>query len=232
MNNEIVRWGGNTDDKRDFLRLIKSVRKNAFKSQTVKSSFRDRGIWPWDGSIVCDTIDPHWEDEPVLQIYGTPSPPREFPSSATNSPPDTDQRFSRLEDKLGTILEDSEPDLAKVQKYLKRAIRGGKLALQNASLAQKTITKMQSHKNPNQKTKRWVKGKTKSPLSSIAGNMLVQHRRKAENKHDIKLIRSDARQRDYWHRAQLALQEKTIAERNTEDVTEDQAEFSFTDRDR
>jgi hypothetical protein len=46
-DNEIVRWGGDVDDKRHFLRMIKQVRKDAFKSQTIKSSFRDTGIWPW-----------------------------------------------------------------------------------------------------------------------------------------------------------------------------------------
>ncbi|KAJ5335792.1 uncharacterized protein N7506_005728 [Penicillium brevicompactum] len=43
-NNEIVRWGGDVSDKRHFLQLIKSVRKDAFKAKTIKSSFRDTGI--------------------------------------------------------------------------------------------------------------------------------------------------------------------------------------------
>jgi hypothetical protein len=70
-NNEIVRWGGgDVSDKRHFLQLIKSVRKDAFKSQTIKSSFRNTGIWPSNSHIVCDQIDPGWEDEPVLDMYG------------------------------------------------------------------------------------------------------------------------------------------------------------------
>ncbi|KAJ5835639.1 hypothetical protein N7447_001665 [Penicillium robsamsonii] len=45
-NNEIVRWGGDVDDKRHFLQMIKTVRKDTFKARTVKSSFYDTGIWP------------------------------------------------------------------------------------------------------------------------------------------------------------------------------------------
>lgn len=155
-NNEIVRWGGDVGDKRHFLRLIKSVRKDALKAKTIKASFRDTGIWPVDSHIVCDRIDPGWEDEPVLEMYSTPSPDREFPSSATNSPPNSDQRFSKIENKLQKIFEDDKPDLLKVQKHINRAIQGGKQALQDLALAKSTIKKMQSHKIPVKKSKRFI----------------------------------------------------------------------------
>ncbi|KAJ5858343.1 hypothetical protein N7534_003620 [Penicillium rubens] len=172
-NNEIVRWGGDVDDKRHFLRLIKTVRKDTFKSRTIKSSFYDTGIWPWNPHIVCDQIDPGWEDEPVLEIYGhTPSPEAEILSSVTNSPPNSDQRFSKIENKLQTIFENDEPDLPKVQKHINRAIHGGKQAIQDLALAKQTIKKMQSHKIPVKRSKRIIKGASKShyrQLQAIRG---------------------------------------------------------------
>lgn len=100
-NNKIVRQGGDVNNKRHFLRLIKTVRKDTFKSRTIKSSFYNTGIWPQNPHIVCDQIDPSWEDELVLEIYShTPSPEAEIPSSVTNSPPNSDQRFSKIENKL------------------------------------------------------------------------------------------------------------------------------------
>jgi hypothetical protein len=139
-------------------------------------------MWLWDLHIVCDQIDPGWEDELSLEIYGyTPSPDREFPSSATNSPPNSDQRFSKIEDKLAPIFEDpknKEIDLLKVQKPLKRAIQGGRQALQDLPLAKSTIKRMQSHKIP-------VK---KSPLSLIAGNSRVQQRLTKESRITSQLL--------------------------------------------
>ncbi|KAJ5865434.1 uncharacterized protein N7529_007350 [Penicillium soppii] len=211
-NNEIVRWGGDVDDKRHFLQIIKTVRKDTFKSQTIKSSFKDTGLWPYDLHIVCDQIDPGWEDEPVLEIYGhTPSPNREFPSSATNSPPNSDQRFSKVEDKIQTIFEDDELDLPKLQKHINRAIHGGNQAVQDLALAKQTIKRMQSQNIPIKKTKRIVKGASKSPLSSIAGNSKVHQRCTKESKLDIWREAGNARIRDYWHRANQALKEKEEA---------------------
>jgi hypothetical protein len=110
--------------------MIKTVRKDTFKSQTIKSAFADTSIWPWDPKIVPDQIDPGWEDKPILEIYGhTPSPDAEIPSSQTNLPPNTPYRWSKIEDKVETIFKNDQPDLSKIQKYVKRAIRGGKQAL-------------------------------------------------------------------------------------------------------
>jgi DNA-binding transcriptional MerR regulator len=231
-NNEIVRWGGDVDDKRHFLQIIKTVRKDTFKSQTIKSSFKDTGLWPYDLHIVCDQIDPGWEDEPVLEIYGhTPSPNREFPSSATNSPPNSDQRFSKVEDKIQTIFEDDELDLPKLQKHINRAIHGGKQAVQDLALAKQTIKRMQSHKIPIKKTKRIVKGASKSPLSSIAGNSKVHQRCTKESKLDIRREAGNARIRDYWHRANQALKEKEEASGGRDYLEANSELFKYIDPD-
>lgn len=53
----------------------------------------------------------------MIEIYGyTPSPDLgiEIPSLVTNSPPNSDQRFLKIENKLQTIFENDELDLPKV----------------------------------------------------------------------------------------------------------------------
>ncbi|CAG8293704.1 unnamed protein product [Penicillium salamii] len=115
----------------------------------------------------------------------------ELPSSRTNLPLDTYQRFSKIEDKLKTLFEDKELDLLKVQKHVNRAISGGKQALQELTLANSTIKKMQKHKNPTPKSRRIIKGTSKSPLSSIQGNSKIRRRYTDESRVDIRFdIRS------------------------------------------
>lgn len=212
--------------------MIKTVRKDTFKSRTIKSSFYDTGIWPWNPHIVCDQIDPGWEDEPVIEIYGhTPSPEVEIPSSITNSPPNSDQRFSKIENKLQTIFENDEPDLPKVQKHIKRAIQGGKQAIQDLALAKQTIKKMQSHKIPIKKSKRIIKGASKSPLSSIAGNSRVHRRCTKESRLDIRHENGNARIRDYWLRANQALKEKEEALGGRDYLDAENELFQFIDPD-
>jgi hypothetical protein len=190
-----------------------------------------------DSHIVCDHIDPSWEDEPVLDMYGhtrTPSPDGEFPSSATNSPPNSDQRFSKIENKLALIFEDAEnidSHLRTIQKHTQCAIEGGKQAIQDLALARSTIRKMQSHKIPIKKSKRIIKGASKSPLSSIAGNSRVVRRCTKESMMDIQKESGDARIRDYWHRANQALKEKEEAQGGRDYIDVNDPLFKFVDID-
>lgn len=161
-NNEIVRWDGDVDDKRHFFRLIKTVRKDTFKSSAIKSAFKATGLHPFDAKIVCDAIDPHWEDERILKTYGHSDDSDDIPSSKTNSAPNTPHRFTKIETQLDPIFEDDKPDLPKIKKHLRRAVSGGRQALEDLHLAQKTIKKMQKHKIPGKKSRRFVKGAAKS----------------------------------------------------------------------
>lgn len=168
----------------------------------------------------------------MIEIYGhTPSPEAEIPSSVTNSPPNSDQRFSEIENKLQTIFESDEPDLPKVQKHISRAVHGGKQAIQDLALARQTIRKMQSHKIPIKKTKRIVKGASKSPLSSIAGNSRVQRRYTKETKKELRDESANARIRDYWRRANEALKEKEEAVGGTDYIGNDDYLIRFVNTD-
>ncbi|CAG8083025.1 unnamed protein product [Penicillium nalgiovense] len=90
---------------------------------------------------------------------------------------------------------------------------------------------MQSHKIPIKKSKRMVKGATKSPLSSIAGNSKVYRRCTKESKLDIRHEAGNARIRDYWHRANQALKEKEEASGDRDYLDVNSELFRYVDPD-
>jgi hypothetical protein len=90
---------------------------------------------------------------------------------------------------------------------------------------------MQSHKIPIKKTKRIVKGASKSPLSSIAGNSKVHQRCTKESKLDIRRKAGNARIRDYWHRANQALKEKEEASGGRDYLEANSELFKYIDPD-
>jgi hypothetical protein len=92
------------------------------------------------------------------------------------------------------LLDNPNPDLEKIRKHIRRAIDTGKSSIQNAELAEMSLTRALSHKTPGKKliSKRQVKGATKSPLSSISGNALVQRRSEKEKESKLRTWRKDA----------------------------------------
>jgi hypothetical protein len=193
-NTEVMAWGG-SNEKRDFFREIDAVRHRALRSKTIQTSFKSTGIWPLDPKQVLDNLG-QYSDEETLRMYDepSPSPAREFPSSATNSPPNSYSRIAKLEKAVFPLLDDTSPDLRKIRKHIRRAIDAGKSSLYNAELAEMSLTRALSHKTPGKKpkSKRWVKGATKSPLSSISGNKLVQRRCEKEDESKLRAWRKDA----------------------------------------
>jgi hypothetical protein len=57
-----------------------------------------------------------------------------------------------------------------------------------------SLARALSHKTPGKKSKskRWVKGATKNPLSSISGNSIVQRRCEKEDESKLRAWRKDA----------------------------------------
>jgi len=155
----------------------------------------------------------------------------EIPSSRTNSPPDTHFRYSKIEDKLETLFEDEELDLPKVQKHINRTISSGKQALQDLTLANSTIKKIQNHKSPTPKSRRIIKGASKSPLSSIQGNSKIRRRCTDESRVDIRFDMRTARVSDYWRRANQALKEKEEVLGGKDYIDTDSELFSIVNRD-
>ena len=110
-------------------------------------------------------------------------------------------------------------------------IQGGKQVIQDLALVKQMIKRMQSHKIPIKKSKRIIKGASKSPLSSIAGNSKVQRRCTKESRLDIRHEDGNARIRDYWLRANQALKEKEEASGGRDHLDTDNGLFKFIDPD-
>lgn len=96
-----------------------------------------------------------------------------------------------------SLLEDKELDLPKIQKHIKRAIKGGKQAITDLNLTNQTIKKLQKHRIPTPKSRRIIKGASKSPLSSISSNSKIHRRSLKESRVDVRFEDTQARRRDY-----------------------------------
>jgi hypothetical protein len=122
------------------------------KSKTIQTSFKSTGIWPLDPKQVLNKLEQH-SDRETLRMYDEPlpSPTRDFPSSATNSPPNSYVRIAKLEKAVLPLLDNLSPDLRKIRKHVRRAIDAGKSSLYNAELAEISLTRALSHKTPRKK---------------------------------------------------------------------------------
>jgi hypothetical protein len=93
----------------------------------------------------------HYSDEETLRIYDKPLPTHEFLSLTTNSPPNSYARIEKLEKTVFPLLNNPNPDLYKIRKYLRRAIDARKSYLYNTELAKISLTRALSHKTPRKK---------------------------------------------------------------------------------
>jgi hypothetical protein len=117
-----------------------------------------------------------------------------IPKFSTNYPPNSYSCLKKLKNTGFPLLDNPNPDLRKIRKHIRRAIDARKSSLYNAELAEMSLTRALSHKTPGKKpvSKRWVKGATKSPLSLISGNRLVQRRFEKEDESKLRAWRKDA----------------------------------------
>lgn len=121
MNNEVVTWGGSASKKRDSFRVIEGVREQALTQRTIRTSLKFRSIYPLDPEVVLT---------PLRQRDLEGSPPPDFSSSVTNSPPDTIERVEKLNTKLINDLERIEHLKKSVNRHIQRSIDANTLLSQ------------------------------------------------------------------------------------------------------
>ncbi|CAG8123274.1 unnamed protein product [Penicillium salamii] len=90
---------------------------------------------------------------------------------------------------------------------------------------------MQKHKNPVPKSRRIIKGASKSPLSTIQGNAKLRRRCTDESRQDIRFDLRNARISDYWRRANQALREKEEAAGGKDFIDIDDDLFHMVNKD-
>jgi hypothetical protein len=143
--------------------MIGDVRKSAFNKRIIRESFKERGIYPVNGSKVVDNLT-NLLDIPDLIMPGlgscrsTPSPPPTnlASSSVENTPPKSIEALEKNQAKISKYTASLSP---KLQRDLKKVFEHHRIAQENLSMANDTIRRIRAAQAPLQrpKSKRQVK---------------------------------------------------------------------------
>ena len=159
INNDLSYWAGEPVGKSEFLRVIGPVREKAFNQRIIRGAFKDRGIWPVDGSKIIDNL-AAWEEIPDIYApnLSIPSPP---PTAASSSsvdilPPKSIQDLEKNQAKLSKHADLLTP---KLQRNLQRIFEHNRIATEHLTMANETINRIRAAQAPLQRqhTKRHVK---------------------------------------------------------------------------
>lgn len=209
-NNEAIMWGGSASKKRDFFRLIHDIRVQTFTQRTIRSSFESRGIYPLNPEVILaplrqKTLDLEAE-EGVLQMFNTPSPPPEFASSITNSPPDNIERVNKLNTKLLDDMKQLDAHSQRLKRHVKRSMDANTLLAQENALLQAELRKARvAQANANEpRNRRSILGSNHSVLSPICANRKIAKRQDSDFKKQQRIQAKHAKQLEAEAQAQKA----------------------------
>jgi hypothetical protein len=173
INNELAFWGGQPYGKSDFLAIIGPIRKKAFSQRIIRDSFRERGIYPVDGSKIVTDLNNQLEIPdlyaPDLRSWGshTPSPPPNLSSSSVeNSPPKSIEALQKNQAKITKHLEGLSN---KMQRNLLRLMAHQREIAEELSMTRDTIQRMSAAQTPvrGKYTKRQVKPLSQTGILTI-----------------------------------------------------------------
>jgi hypothetical protein len=164
FNNDLSFWAGEPVGKSEFLRIIGPIREKAFNQRIIRESFKDRGIWPVNGSEIVDNLANQLVIPdliaPDLRGYGssTPSPPPTALSSSSVdiTPP---KSIEALEKNQAKIIKHLNTLLPKTQRGLTKIFDHQRSKLAELQMTQETIARIRAAQEPLQRkyTKRQVK---------------------------------------------------------------------------
>ncbi|XP_077660626.1 transposase [Aspergillus fumigatus Af293] len=151
INNELSYWAGEPVGKSEFLRVIGPVREKAFNQRIIREAFKDRGIWPVDGSKIVDNLAIQaWEQIPDVYapdldacLRETPSPPPISSSSVDITPRRTIQALKKNQAKLSKHKDLLTP---KLQRNLERIFEYNQIAAEHLAIANETINRIRAAK--------------------------------------------------------------------------------------
>jgi hypothetical protein len=174
INNELSYWAGEPVGKSEFLRVIGPVREKAFNQRIIREAFKDRGIWPVNGSKIVDNLAAEAFERipdiyaPDLDMPSTPSTPSHPPSSSSIdiSPPKTIQALKRNQAKLSKHADILTP---KLQRNLERIFEHNRIAAEHLAMANDTISQIRAAQDPLRRsyTKRQVKPLSKTGILKV-----------------------------------------------------------------
>jgi hypothetical protein len=126
--------------------VIGPVREKAFNQRIIREAFKDRGIWPVNGSKIVDDLAAK-AFEQIPDIYApdldTPSTPSRPPSSSSIeiSPPKMIQALKRNQAKLSKHADLLTP---KLQRNLERIFEHNRIAAEHLAMANETISRIRA----------------------------------------------------------------------------------------
>jgi hypothetical protein len=192
-NNNLSYWAGEPVGKSEFLRVIGQVREKAFNQRIIREAFKDRGIWPVNGSKIVDNLTAKaelWEripdiyapdlDEYLNQAKTTPSTPPSRPPSSSSidiSPSKTIQALKKNQAKLSKHADLFTP---KLQRNLERIFHHNQIAVENLAIVNDTITQIRAAQAPlRRKITKWhVKPLSKTGILTVQdANRSIAERR-------------------------------------------------------
>jgi len=208
LNNSIVRYGGDPSDKRDFFRDIALTREQAFTPGTIRSGFRNCGIWPFNPKVVLKKLEAKQPQYPDLQVFGddtgwldsTTPPPISSPLDAPTTPRTVQRSTDKLKQRLATTETPIPGDLQRmVERLAERSRTASNLveALQR-DLAFATTIK-ERHNEP--KSKRQLSN-TGVLLSRDAKRSITDRRNREKAATDRRAARQAKKQAKQPHKTQ------------------------------
>lgn len=119
-NNEITQWGGDARDIAVFFTEITAIRANAMKPRTIRKTFADRGILPYNPALVIDSLVAEQTPEPELQIFDDNTPPPEQVSSIPTTPAKSVYDAQRTYNKMVNLFDQSPNIEVKIRTQMLR----------------------------------------------------------------------------------------------------------------
>ena len=163
QNNSISQWGGIPGRKADFLMDIVHVRNKTFNQRIIRNSFKERGIYPPDGSAIVQKLQDALPSipelsAPDLRAYGESTPqPNLSSSSVENTPPKSTQALEKNQKKLSKIFK-TETLTPKLQRGLQRAFYHHKRTAEELAMMSDTVGRIKEVQAPRRRriTKREI----------------------------------------------------------------------------
>lgn len=204
QNNEISQWGGVPAGKSDFLKDIVAVRMKTFNPRIIRNAFKERGIFPPDGSIQIEAIMRKIPKEPEifssnLPAYDktTPSPPPEITSSSIeNTPPKSAEKADKNHQKLLKLLDIYEKT-PKLIRHLEKSEYHTKRMIEEFSMASDTIDRIKDIQAPR------IRKSTKRQVPNLSDTGILTTRdanRSIEDTRKKKAIQEEKRLKKQWEK--------------------------------
>ena len=195
-NNLISQWGRVTACKTSFLQDLISIRDKSLISRIIRNSFKERGIYPVNGDLVCLPLEEKLPPIPdiTIDLRRTPSPAPEnlLSSSVENTPSKSLQDAEKRRKKLLPIFE-KDSLTPKDKRHIQQLLDDQMFyveALANTSL---TIAKMAKIQAPRKKqtTRRHIMGLSNDGITRVrdANRSIAERKAKEAEKEERRMAK-------------------------------------------